>query len=123
MQAMENSNTTLEPQGDTHAPSFLDFQVGTRLQLFTYREAKPVEHFSTLIGYLKDEYVVCKTPIRNNVLMSFYDGEKLSVRGFTGTKIYTFETSVIRTLPHPLLYMHLDFPCQIKEIGLRGLHG
>jgi hypothetical protein len=36
----------------------MNLQVGGRLQLITHRQIKPVEYFSTLIGYVKDEYLI-----------------------------------------------------------------
>ena len=36
----------------------LNLQVGVRLQIVTQRGVKPVPHFSTLIGYVKVEYII-----------------------------------------------------------------
>ena len=35
----------------------MNLQVGVRLQFITHRRLKPVQHFSTLIGWVKDEYM------------------------------------------------------------------
>lgn len=119
MQVIDDSGITMGAPGVEQTSSILSSQIGTRLQLFTRRDIKPVQHFSTLIGYLKGEYIICKTPTIDNVSIPFNNGEKVSIRGFTGTNIFSFDTSVIRTFSHPLLYMHLYFPYEIKNVGLR----
>lgn len=37
------------------------------LQFITYRTVKPIQHFSSLIGYIKDEYIIVKTPVENDL--------------------------------------------------------
>jgi hypothetical protein len=44
----------------------MNLQVGGRLQFITHRSIKPVQHFSTLIGYVKDEYMIVKLPMEGS---------------------------------------------------------
>jgi hypothetical protein len=53
----------------------MHLQVGGRLQLVTYRTVKLIQHFSSLIGYIEDEYIIVKTPIENGVAIAFDSGE------------------------------------------------
>ena len=63
-------NSMQSGQANELKPEDIDFeamnlQVGTRLQLITHRRIKPVQHFSTLIGYIKDEYIILKIPMES----------------------------------------------------------
>jgi c-di-GMP-binding flagellar brake protein YcgR len=97
----------------------MNLHVGTRLQLFTRRDLKAVQHFSSLIGYVKDEYLLVKMPSENGVHTTLHDGEQVTVRVFTGTSICSFSTIVIRSFFHPFFYMHLSFPKEVNRNALR----
>jgi c-di-GMP-binding flagellar brake protein YcgR len=99
---------------------FLNFNVGTRMQLRVQRDTGPVEHFSSLIGFVKDEFVMVKSPMVRNIPFTFYDGEPILVRAFTGMKIYSFTSTVVRTVTSPLSYIHLDYPKAIQSSALRS---
>jgi c-di-GMP-binding flagellar brake protein YcgR len=98
----------------------MHLQVGGRLQLITYRTVKPVQHFSSLIGYSKDEYIIVKTPVENGVPIALDGGEKLTIRVFAGMNVCSFACTVLRIFPRPLQYLHLSFPTQIQGTSLRA---
>jgi c-di-GMP-binding flagellar brake protein YcgR len=98
----------------------MHLQVGGRLQFITYRTVKPLQHFSSLIGYVKDEYIIVKTPVENGVPIALDDGEKLTIRVFAGMNVCSFACTVVRVFPRPLLYLHLSFPTQIQGTSLRA---
>lgn len=100
--------------------AFQSFNVGTRVQLRSQRETGAIEKFSSLIGFVKDEYVMVKSPMTRNTPIIFFDGEKILVRAFTGTMIYSFSSTVIRTFLSPLYYMHLEYPKEIQSSALRS---
>jgi c-di-GMP-binding flagellar brake protein YcgR len=116
---------TIEKQsGEVRSPQKQDFEsmnllVGTRLQLFTHRHIKPVQHFSMLIGYVKDEYLLVKIPFENGAYMTLHDGEKVTVRVFSGTSICSFAATVTRSFLQPFFYAHLSFPSTIESTSLR----
>lgn len=97
----------------------MNLQIGTRLQLFTHRHIKPAQHFSMLIGYVKDEYLLVKMPFDNGTHVNLLDGEKVTVRAFSGTSICSFASTVLRTFLHPFFYVHLAFPQMIESTSLR----
>ncbi|MBC7502414.1 MAG: flagellar brake protein [Herminiimonas sp.] len=97
-----------------------NFNIGTRVQLRNQRDEKPVEHFSSLIGLVKDEFLLVKCPIERNAPFVFYDDEEVLVRAFTGTMIYTFTSTVMRTFLSPLYYMHLAYPRMVTRSALRS---
>lgn len=98
----------------------MHLQVGGRLQFITYRTVKPVQHFSSLIGYIKDEYIVVKTPLENGVPIALDDGEKLTIRVFAGMNVCSFACTVLRVFGRPMSYLHLSFPTVIQGTSLRA---
>jgi c-di-GMP-binding flagellar brake protein YcgR len=98
----------------------LNMQVGVRLQLMTHRRVKPVPYFSTLIGYLKDEYIIVKIPMENGVLIGLTEGERVTIRVFSGVNVCSFACTVERMFARPLSYVHLSFPTSIQGTSLRS---
>ena len=43
----------------------MGLQVDGRLRLITHRGFRPVQHFSTLIGDVNDEYMIVRIPAKN----------------------------------------------------------
>jgi len=97
----------------------MNLQVGTRLQLITHRRIKPVQHFSSLIGYLKDEYIVLKIPMENGAPIALAEGERLTIRVFSGIKVCSFACTVERVFMRPLFYVHVSFPKSVQGTSLR----
>lgn len=97
----------------------MNLQPGTRLQFFTHRNHKPVHYVSTVIGLEQNTYLLLKQPRDQGVLLTFIDGEKLTVRVFSGTAICSFDTTVIKTLTHPLYCLCVAFPRSIRSKQLR----
>jgi c-di-GMP-binding flagellar brake protein YcgR len=98
----------------------MNLQVGGRLQFITHRRIKPVQHFSTLIGYLKDEYMIVKIPLESGAPIALSEGEKLTIRVFSGVNVCSFACTVERVFGRPLLYAHLSFPRSIQATSLRS---
>jgi c-di-GMP-binding flagellar brake protein YcgR len=105
-------------------PQDIDFetmhlQVGTRLQLITHRRIKPVQYFSSLIGYLKDEYIILKIPMESGAPIALAEGERLTIRVFSGIKVCSFACTVERVFGRPLFYVHVSFPTSVQGTSLR----
>jgi c-di-GMP-binding flagellar brake protein YcgR len=100
--------------------SLQNFNVGTRIQLRMQRDTGTIEHFSSLIGFVKDEFLMVKCPMERNTPFILHDGEQVLVRAFTGTTIYSFASTVLRTLLSPLYYMHLAYPQAMQGSALRA---
>src|SRR5450631_3881769 len=92
----------------------MNLQIGIRLQLLTHRGIKPVQYFSTLIGYVKDEYILVKMPFEDGLPVSLHEGDKLTVRVFSGTNVCTFVSTANRIFLQPFFYLHLSFPKAIQ---------
>jgi c-di-GMP-binding flagellar brake protein YcgR len=98
----------------------MNLQVGGRIQFITHRTIKPIQHFSTLIGWVKDEYMIVKVPFENNAPIALNDGDKLTIRVFSGVNVCSFSCVVQRVFPRPLFYVHLSFPVSIQGTSLRA---
>jgi c-di-GMP-binding flagellar brake protein YcgR len=97
----------------------MNLQVGVRLQFITHRRLKPVQHFSTLIGWLKDEYLIVKIPTDNGAPIPLVEGERLTMRVFSGIHVCSFACTVERVFGRPVLYAHISFPRAIQGTSLR----
>lgn len=97
----------------------MNLQVGTRLQFITHRRVKPVQHFSSLIGYVKDEYIIFKIPMENGAPIALTEGERLTIRVFSGVKVCSFACTVERVFARPLFYVHVSFPKSVQGTSLR----
>jgi len=98
----------------------MNLQVGGRIQFITHRTIKPIQHFSTLIGWAKDEYMIVKVPFENGAPIALNDGDKLTIRVFSGVNVCSFSCVVQRVFPRPLFYVHLSFPQSIQGTSLRA---
>ena len=97
----------------------MNLQVGVRLQFITHRRLKPVQHFSTLIGWVKDDYMIVKIPTDNGAPIPLVEGERLTMRVFSGIHVCSFACTVERVFGRPLLYAHISFPRSIQGTSLR----
>jgi c-di-GMP-binding flagellar brake protein YcgR len=102
-------------------PDFEDMklQVGTRLQLILARPGKPT-YFSSLIGYVAGEYMLVKIPVEHGLTVPMQEGERVTVRVFSGVSVYTFSCDIESILLAPRYYMHLSFPQEIGRTPLRS---
>ncbi|WP_307732456.1 flagellar brake protein [Massilia sp. MB5] len=98
----------------------MNLQVGGRIQFITHRSIKPVQHFSTIIGWLKDEYLIVKVPFENGAPIALHENDKLTIRVFSGVNVCAFPCTVERVFGRPLFYAHLSFPRNIQGTSLRA---
>lgn len=107
------------PNADPADFDAMNLQAGTKLQFVTYRSLAKAQYISTLIGWDVGEYMLVKLPRENGTALNFFDGEKVSVRVFSGTAICTFDTSVVKVIHHPLYCLCLTFPVSMQMKRLR----
>ncbi len=98
----------------------MNLQVGGRIQLITHRTLRPMQHFSTVIGWVRDEYMIVKIPLESNGPIAITEGDKLTVRVFSGVNVCSFSTVVQRVFLRPLMYAHVAFPSEIQGTSLRA---
>ncbi|MES2263877.1 MAG: flagellar brake protein [Pseudomonadota bacterium] len=97
----------------------MNLQVGGRIQFITHRTIKPIQHFSTMIGWVKDEYMIVKLPFEHGAPVAVNEGDKLTIRVFSGVTVCSFAATVERVFGRPLFYAHLTFPDHIQGTSLR----
>lgn len=98
----------------------LNLHVGSRFQLLIVKDVKPIIYFSTLIGFVRNEYLILKTPHLNRSVVSVREGETFTVRVFSGLIVGTFNVTVLRVFMQPVFYMHVSFPDIILGSKLRS---
>ncbi len=97
----------------------MKLQVGTRLQFLLERGGRKIHLFSTLIGYVPNEYLLAKIPMEKGQLFQFLEEERLLVRVFSGVQVFSFVCFVERLFLAGLNYMHLSFPASVAGTALR----
>lgn len=107
-------------QAQEFAFDSLNLQVGVRLQFITHRALKPVSYFSTLVGYVKDEYLIVRIPTENGMPIGLTEGDRVTIRVFSGINVCSFASSVEHVFDRPLSYVHLSFPTSIRGTSLRS---
>ena len=112
--------TPSDPKPQEFEFEAMNLQVGVRLQFLTHRGIKPVQHFSTLIGWVKDEYLIVKIPHENGAPIPLVEGEKITIRVFSGVTVCSFACTAERIFPRPLNYVHVSFPDSIQGTSLRA---
>ena len=116
---MSSGGTPAEIKPQEYEFEQMNLQVGGRIQFITHRTMKPVQHFSTLIGWVKDEYMIVKVPFENGAPIAVNEGDKLTIRVFSGVNVCSFSAIVQRVFGRPLFYAHLSFPSKIQGTSLR----
>ncbi len=81
---------------------------------------KQLIYYTELIGYVDEEYLIIKTPIKNDLSVQIPVGEQAILRTLSGVDVFTLTCQVKATFRAPYYYMHLSFPTDIKSIALRG---
>ena len=114
-----SSNPPAEAKTQEYEFEQMNLQVGGRIQFITHRTIKPIQHFSSVIGWIKDEYMIVKTPMENGAAIALTEGDKLTIRVFSGINVCSFACTVLRIFPRPLSYVHLSFPTSIQGTSLR----
>lgn len=115
-----SSNPPAEAKTQEYEFEQMNLQVGGRIQFITHRTIKPIQHFSSVIGWIKDEYMIVKTPFENGAAIALTEGDKLTIRVFSGINVCSFASTVLRIFPRPLSYVHLSFPTSIQGTSLRA---
>lgn len=81
---------------------------------------KQVIYYTELIGYVDGEYLIVKTPVKNELSVQIPVGEPVTLRTLSGVDVFTLTCQVKAIFRAPYYYTHLSFPTDIKSIALRG---
>jgi hypothetical protein len=118
-----NDKTKEAGKPATYQFDALNLQIGTRMQIvLKNRTAAPgvaTQYYTTLIGYVRDEYVIVKSPQEKGAFVHLREGEQIELRTFTGSLLLACTAVVQRLFPTPHNYMHLSFPRFVETTLLR----
>lgn len=114
-----DANEALEPLGISDDYLSLATCVGDALQLQDFSSEKR-RYYANLIGYLSQRSLTVTHPIANEKLLDVSVGERFFVRGFSGTKTYEFNTTILGVCSAPYPYLHLTYPESVSTLQMRG---
>jgi c-di-GMP-binding flagellar brake protein YcgR len=98
------------------------FNVGNKVQLLlSGTGGQDAALSTTLIGYADKQFILLKLPVAaNGVPITFYEGEQVSVRVFTGVSVCVFNAQALRSELHPFYCLFLSFPTEVRTLALRN---
>lgn len=98
--------------------SNMDLRVGQPVQLLV-SGAIHSKHYTRLIGYVDQEFMMLKVPLDKGRPVLFLDGQMLQVRVFSGLSLYEFESPFLTALNTPRSTMLMGPPQKFKETRMR----
>jgi hypothetical protein len=97
----------------------MKLQVGARMQIQIPFGANAPQHFTTLIGFVRDEYLIVRIPFENGLSIALPQEATVVVRVLSGVHVFAFTSIVRRVFLAPLFYAHLSFPEKIAGTVVR----
>lgn len=97
----------------------MNLQVGVRLQILLNQNDNAFVHYSALIGFVADEYLLLKMPQEGDAVVPLKEGTDVVIRVFSGVSVFTFDSRVESVVQIPRAFMVLRFPAAIQKVGLR----
>ena len=97
----------------------MNLQIGERIELERTGSADKTRYFTSLIGYLRNQSLLVKTPIVDGLPLPIADGALTAGRGVSGDNDFSFIVPVIRVCISPVHYLHLAFPSTIQCAEIR----
>lgn len=107
------------PRSSTADLDTLQLHIGARLQVSLTRDIKNAKKFTTLIGYSRNDYVILKMP-SNDGGNQIRENDTLTVQAFSGVKVCSFTTVVMRVFDAPVNYLHVAYPPSVQITELRS---
>jgi c-di-GMP-binding flagellar brake protein YcgR len=97
----------------------MNLQVGVRLQIMPKRTNSPTVLYTSLIGFVKDEYLLLQIPQHEGEPVDIAEGSEVALRVFSGVSVFTFEARMVAIAQAPRPFLVLSFPDNIQKVGLR----
>ncbi|MDP1682670.1 MAG: flagellar brake protein [Burkholderiales bacterium] len=97
----------------------MNLQIGERIELERMESTDKARYFTSLIGYMRNQSLLIKTPIVEGLPLPIEEDAIMTVRVFSGTNAFAFIVPVIRVCISPAHYMHLAFPSTIQCTEIR----
>lgn len=97
----------------------MNLQVGVRLQIMPKQASSPTVQYTSLIGFVADDYLLLQIPQQEGKPVETPAGSEVALRVFSGVSVFTFDARVEAVLTKPRPFMVLSFPDNIQKVGLR----
>lgn len=97
----------------------LHLDVGDRVQLELVARPHLPRLAVRVIGRIDGVSLLITHPARDGKLVGLRDGEPVIGRAFSDGHFVAFETSVLRTAPAPVPYVHLKLPRRMEQMRIR----
>lgn len=97
----------------------MNLQVGVRLQIMVKAASTPAVLYTTLIGFVLDDYLLLQVPQEEGKALPVSAGSEVAIRVFSGVSVFTFDATVEAVVDKPRAFMVLSFPQEIRKVGLR----
>jgi len=97
----------------------LDLGIGDALQMQDSKGDNQ-RYYVKLIGFMNKQGLIVSHPAEGDDLLPVEDGHAFQVRGFSGRRVYEFNTSVLATSMLPYPHLHLAFPDEVGCLTMRG---
>ncbi|MCB1875040.1 MAG: flagellar brake protein [Chromatiales bacterium] len=101
-----------------HEPILL--RVGDTLHLQIPTALEKGRFNSRLIGFMEGRSLIITTPTIGGKVMIVREGQVFNVRTLSGSDIYAFTTTVLKTNTQPYPYLHLKYPSEIEVARARN---
>ena len=75
---------------------------------------------SKLIGYIVDKTVLITMPMLGNQLFILREHQTLTVRSFSGTSAYAFNSTISKLYNSPVAYLHVEYPKLVHKVPIRN---
>lgn len=97
----------------------MNLQVGVRLQIMLKNATAPTMQYTSLIGFVTDDYLLLQIPQQEGQPVHIPAGSQVALRVFSGVSVFTFDARVEAVMEDPRAFLLLSFPDNIQKVGLR----
>lgn len=116
--AMPEDIPTAQEKGDSFAFTDIRLPSGEIIQM-QGTDAGTQRHFVRYIGYVEKGSILVTTPVAEGKTLFVKDGQGFNLRAFSGRRIFTFNTVVLRSCLTPYGYLHLAYPNSVRGTLIR----
>ncbi len=108
------------PPAEIFPPHGIRPQIGERVLIRLLGRDFQAYHPALLVGYIHGQSILITTPVDDGQRAMLTDGEQVEVRMVTGSKIYVFQSVILRVCISPSHYFHLAYPERVRAQKLRS---
>jgi c-di-GMP-binding flagellar brake protein YcgR len=98
----------------------LHLEIGEIVQLQLMAPGVTERYPVKVIGCLPGHSIIVTTPEHKGKVILVREGQRFAVRMLTGSSVYGFVSSVLRSTTQPYPYLHLSYPTAIESTVVRN---